>query len=76
MQIFQALQGVKVDADEKVLQNNDMLNNESFFERMMLTNIINRFQKEQKIKLTPDATRYINNLVVNEYINEFQGVSA
>jgi type I restriction enzyme R subunit len=76
MQIFQALQGVKVDADEKVLQNNDILNNESFFERMMLTNIINRFQKEQKIKLTPDATRYINNLVVNEYINEFHGVSA
>jgi type I restriction enzyme R subunit len=76
MQIFQALQGVKEDADEKVLQNNDMLNNESFFERMMLTNIINRFQKEQKIKLTPDATRYINNLVVNEYINEFHGATA
>jgi len=41
----------------------------------MLTNIINRFKNEQKIKLTPDATRYINNLVVNEYINEFHGVS-
>jgi len=76
MQIFQALQGVKEDADEKVLQNNAMLENESYFERMMLTNIINRFKNEQKIKLTPNATRYINNLVVNEYINEFHGVSA
>ena len=74
MQIYEALQGVKVDADEKVLSNTNMLNNESYFERMMITNVINRFQKEQKIKLTPDATRYINGLVVNEYIDEFNGV--
>lgn len=75
-QIFDALAGVKHDADEKVLQNTAMLDNESYFERMMLTNIINRFQKEQKIKITPDATRYINNLVVNEYIDEFRGITA
>jgi len=74
IQIFKALQGVKVDADEKVLSNTNMLNNESYFERMMITNVINRFQKEQKIKLTADATRYINGLVVNEYIDEFNGV--
>jgi len=76
MQIFEALQCVKEDADEKVLQNTDMLNNESFFERMMLTNIINRFKTQQKIKLTPVTTRYINNLVVTEYINEFHGETA
>jgi len=75
IQIFEALQGVKVDADEKVLSNTDMLNNESYFGRMMITNVINRFQKEQKIKLTADATKYINGLVVNEYIDEFNGVT-
>lgn len=74
IQIYEALQGVKVDADEKVLSNTNMLDNESYFERMMITNVINRFQKEQKMKLTPDATRYINGLVVNEYIDEFNGV--
>lgn len=74
IQIYEALQGVKVDADKKVLSNTNMLDNESYFERMMITNVINRFQKEQKIKLTPDATRYINGLVVNEYIDEFNGV--
>jgi len=76
IQIFEALQGVKSDADEKVLSNTDMLKNEEYFERLMITNIVNRFHKEQKMKLTPDATRYINGLVVNEYIDEFNGETA
>ncbi|MBP7227054.1 MAG: type I restriction endonuclease subunit R [Aliarcobacter sp.] len=75
-QIFEALEGVKIDADEKVLSNTDMLNNESYFERMMITNVIKRFKDEQKIELNADATKYINKLVVNEYINEFNGVYA
>jgi type I restriction enzyme, R subunit len=75
-QIFEALAGVKIDADEKVLSNTDMLNNESYFERMMISNVITRFKNEQKIELNTDATKYINKLVVNEYINEFNGVNA
>ena len=75
-QIFEALEGVKIDADEKVLSNTDMLNNESYFERMMITNVIKRFKDEQKIELNADATKYINKLVLNEYINEFNGVYA
>ena len=74
-QIFEALAGVKIDADEKVLSNTDMLNNESYFERMMISNVIARFKNEQKIELNADATKYINKLVVNEYINEFNGVN-
>ncbi|WP_323585983.1 type I restriction endonuclease subunit R [Aliarcobacter butzleri] len=74
-QIFEALAGVKIDADEKVLSNTDMLNNESYFERMMISNVIARFKTEQKIELNTDVTKYINKLVVNEYINEFNGVN-
>jgi type I restriction enzyme R subunit len=76
IQISEALAGVKIDADEKVLSNTDMLNNESYFERMMISNVIARFKNEQKIELNADATKYINKLVVNEYINEFNGVNA
>lgn len=76
IQIFEALQGVKSDADDKVLSNTDMLNNEEYFERLMLTNIVNRFHKEQKIKLNPEATKYINGLIVKEYVNEFNGDTA
>lgn len=72
-QICETLQAIKADADEKVLQNTAMLNNESYFERMMITNVITRFKNEQKINLTTETTKYINSLVVNEYIGEFEG---
>jgi type I restriction enzyme R subunit len=69
--IHEALTGVKQDADEQVLQNTQMLDNESYFERAMMPLVINRFMKQQQIKLNPDASRYINHLVVAEYLKEF-----
>ena len=69
--IFEALSGVKRQADDQVLQNTQLLANESYFERMMMPLVIGEFQTSQKIKLNPDASRTINGLVVAEYMNEF-----
>jgi type I restriction enzyme R subunit len=69
--IFEALAGVKQDADEQVLNNSQVLDNESYFERQMMPLVISRFMKEQKIKLNADTSRYINHLVVAEYLKEF-----
>ena len=69
--LFDALIGVKQQADEQVLQNTQLLANESYFERMMMPLVIDEFQTRQKIKLNPDASRTINQLVVAEYMNEF-----
>ncbi|BCO20046.1 type I restriction-modification system endonuclease [Alteromonas sp. KC3] len=69
--IFEALVGVKQDADEQVLNNSQVLDNESYFERQMMPLVIARFMKEQNIKLNADASRYINHLVVAEYLKEF-----
>ncbi|RVT45776.1 type I restriction endonuclease subunit R [Rheinheimera sediminis] len=69
--IFAALAGVKQDADEQVLNNSQLLDNESYFERQMMPLVIGRFMKEQQIKLNADASRYINRLVVAEYLKEF-----
>lgn len=69
--LFEALNGVKAQADEQVLQNTQLLANESYFERMMQPIVIGEFYTRQHIKLTPDATRTINQLVVAEYMNEF-----
>lgn len=69
--IFEALAGVKQDADEQVLNNSQVLDNESYFERQMMPLVIARFTKEQKIKLNADASHYINHLVVTEYLKEF-----
>jgi type I restriction enzyme R subunit len=69
--LFEALSGVKQQADDQVLQNTQLLANEAFFERMMMPLVIGEFQNRQKIKLNPDASRTINQLVVAEYRNEF-----
>jgi type I restriction enzyme R subunit len=69
--IFEALSGVKQRADDQVLQNTQLLDNESYFDRMMMPLVIDSFQTRQKIKLNPDAANTINHLVVAEYMNEF-----
>jgi type I restriction enzyme R subunit len=69
--IHEALEGVKLMADDKVLQNTQILDNESYFERMMMPLVIDQFKNKQQINIDPDASRYINGLVVKEYMNEF-----
>lgn len=71
--IHEALQGIKQNADEQILLNSNLLNNEGYFDQMMTNFVINNFIKKNKIELDPDTTRYINQCVVKEYINEFQG---
>lgn len=75
--IFEALNGVKFLADDQVLQNTQLLEHENYFERMMMPIVIKQFKDEQKIPLNADSSRYINNLIVQEYMNEFnQGARA
>lgn len=69
--IFEALTGVKQDADEQVLNNSQILYNESYFERQMMPLVIRRFKSEQNIQIDAAASKYINHLVVSEYLNEF-----
>lgn len=73
--IFEALRLVKQHADDNVLQNRNILDNDSYFERMMQRSVVQQFHQAQNIKLTPDSTRYINQLVVKEYLDEFNGVT-
>lgn len=69
--IFDALINVKSDADERVSNNNIIINNESYFEKEMMPIVIERFMMQQQIKLNPDASDYINHLIATEYIKEF-----
>ena len=74
-QIIEALQSVKQNADLQVLQNTSLLRNESYFTSQMMQLVIEQFQNKNKIKLNAESSQYINNLVVNEYMNEFYGVA-
>ncbi len=69
--IYDSLIGLKSKADEQVIQNSQIINNENYFDRMLIPIVINEFQNENKIKLNPKSSKYINNLIVKEYMNEF-----
>jgi len=73
--IFEALTGVKQHADDHVIQNAQLLANESYFEKMLMPLVIGEFQTRCKIKLTPDSSRTINKLVLSEYMHEFNSGS-
>ncbi|CDL83953.1 type I restriction endonuclease subunit R [Xenorhabdus szentirmaii] len=69
--IFIALMNVKQDADEQVLNNNQILNHEIYFGRQMMRQVYKRFINEQQIELSNDALHFVNQLVVTEYLKEF-----
>lgn len=75
-QLFEALQCVKNEADLQVIQNSRLLQNEGYLDKMMIKLIINQFVKQNNIKLNPETSKFINNLVVQEYTNEFHGRTA
>jgi type I restriction enzyme R subunit len=71
-EIYDSLVEIKKQADEKVLINSQMLNNESYFEKLLLRMVYSGFEKI-KVNLETDAARFINALLAKEYISEFQG---
>ncbi len=70
--IYESLMEIKKHADEKVLINNRIMQNEGYFIQFMSPLVINGFESH-KITLDPEAAKYINGYVVNEYLNEFNG---
>lgn len=76
LKLYEALLAIKEKADEEVLRNTKMLENESYFNGMMMQTLVKEFKEQQKIELDPETSEFINKLVVTEYMNEFMGVAA
>lgn len=72
-QLFEALQEVKQKTDEDVMLNKNLLQNESFFDALVMRQLMEIFETKNKITLDVPSAKYINGLVVKEYINEFHG---
>jgi type I restriction enzyme R subunit len=75
-QLFDALSGLKTAADNHILQNAKILENESYVEKMMVRLVIDQFKTKNNIPLNADNSNFINKLVVKEYMNEFYGKTA
>lgn len=73
-EICNILLNIKYKADEKVLINNRLLNNEGYFDNLMMGIVVEGFDQSH-IKLEPDSARYLNRCFVKEYMNEYQGVA-
>jgi type I restriction enzyme R subunit len=74
-QIYDALINLKNEADLQVMQNTNLLENENYFDTLMMRLVINQFKNKNKVELNVESSKYINNLVVKEYLNEFYGIT-
>jgi type I restriction enzyme R subunit len=71
-EIHETLLDIKHQVDEKILINTKLLYNEAFFHGIVIQDIIKSFDKTG-VKLDVESARYINNCLVKEYVNEYQG---
>ncbi|WP_237275810.1 type I restriction endonuclease subunit R [Tenacibaculum ovolyticum] len=71
--LFEALKGLKADVDNEILQNAKILENESYVKKMMMRLVINQFKNKQNISINATDVKRINNILVKEYINEYNG---
>jgi len=74
--IHDALEGVKKEADRFVLQNTAIMQNESYFGQRVIQLVVDQFRKQRSIPLNATVTHFINDLVIKEYMNEFEGMVA
>ena len=70
LKVFNALNGVKVDADQKVLDMEQILDNQNYFEKQMQCIVLKRFRTEQQFPVQPADIQAINRLLVREYLKE------
>ncbi|MDR1503417.1 MAG: DEAD/DEAH box helicase family protein [Prevotella sp.] len=71
--LYEALLSVKKVADDRLARDMNILKNEEFFKKEMMSYVINQFLDENHIKLNIQTTKQINNLIVNEYYSEYRG---
>jgi len=71
--LFEALSALKLQVDERISQNAQLLNNQPYTEAMMLRLIVEQLKTQHQLPLTADSSRFINSLVMKEYLDEFNG---
>ncbi|RZL69808.1 MAG: type I restriction endonuclease subunit R [Pedobacter sp.] len=73
MQLHNALMVVKAEADNQLVNNHNILDNEAYFTRYIMQLVAKEFVQNQKIPLDFATTTTINNLIVNEYFQQYSG---
>ncbi len=71
--LFEALSAFKVEVDARISQNSQILTNEAYAKSEMNRLIIEQIHNKHQLPLTPENTLLINQLVMKEYMAEFNG---
>ncbi len=71
-EICDTLTTIKTQVDNRVLINTKMLDNEGFFQGLLMKMVIEGFG-QHRIQLDADSARFINACLTKEYMNEYQG---
>lgn len=71
--LHDALSSLKSELDAKIAENAQLLTNPAYAEKMITRMIIEQLKNHHHLPLTPEGCRFINHLVITEYLNEFNG---
>ncbi|MBP1640414.1 MAG: restriction endonuclease subunit [Bacteroidetes bacterium] len=72
--LHEALLEVKHETDERLLRDKNILINREYFKNEIMTYVIHQFIDKSRIKLDVKTTDQINQLIVNEYYNDYRGI--
>lgn len=73
MQMFEALQSIKKAADEQLIHNSRIMENESYFGEYLMQLLVTELKDNRNMKMEYATAKSINTLIVNEYLNQFNG---
>ena len=71
--LFNTLNDLKNNTDNKIISNSNILENESFIETMLSRMVYDTFKENHNVDINIPNTEYISRFIKNEYINEFNG---
>ena len=71
--LHDALTSLKAELDARISENARLLTNPAYAETMMARVIIEQFGNKHHLPLTPESCTFIRNLVIREYLDEFNG---
>jgi len=69
--LFETLTAFKAQADARILQNAQLLNNPAFTEREMLRLVVQQFSSAGGFTLDAAGLKELNGLILKEYLDEF-----
>ncbi len=74
--LLEVLQSIKLEVDNQIMQNANILSNESFAEKMMARIVVNQFRNKFDIPVNAEQSKRIYAMITKEYLNEFNGRAA